>query len=877
MDHKTRNFMRSRFGHDFGTVRVHNDALAAESARAINAKAYTLGNDLVFAAGTYSPDTAWGKGILAHELAHVVQQRRGGASPGTDAGGRLEQAATEASAGVMRGESPVGVSGASAAGIARLPAGVDVPIFLPQDQDVSKLSADERQQWIQAIDKRLQYLESKAGNTTQPKSEIQIPGLEVDSPEAERVRLFDWRRKLAAGAGVLVAFGIVRTSALSAPVNQSSAASAPPDTDAKVAALRGAHTTPVAKSRLDITSFSSDEANTAIRNFYGSGQSKSANESPKDLPKAHTAPPAYLAPKTTPHTLEETLAAANADPHRHRAGADAKPPETAPLSTSELQTARKTFYRPKGEVTLPNGQVVTIPPKPSNEITEDIKFGESTLASANVQGVRADVVRNLNSELSSIEAGAANRDVNENLRKAHEAIGKGDLESAVQLTKSAKSAQKSLVAAAISGLSTGDRLLEAVKRAIAKAPEKTGEHLKGLLTEEAIASMALFATIYVISQLTPAGWIADVVAAGLLVATLDMTGDEVVEIVQHLASFANIASNAKTEADLDQAADHLATAVTKIGVDVVLAILLHKAGKAAGPYLKPPPTSNAVADVVTSQGKSSRVSLDSVPESGSATKGRGSTPEVKVDPHANKAASHLETLPPAEDIADVLEPTRFPETGNVKSRHPRGFETGRATPGRNVKPGTLEDLDPTRRRPVPSPRTKSVTRGQQLEGIDPSARTRVSFATEMRDALQKASDPAHPLHELTEPAGPGSVTPRQFRKVTRITESGKTETGRFHGGETGPVVQAGHQEAFASGAPQRFVLEDADFNQLTGNVIESKGAFSSKESLLVTKPDATGGIWVEAESLKLWERLGVVPSGTVDAAIARTPKLSGTP
>lgn len=147
----------------------------------------------------------------------------------------------------------------------------------------------------------------------------------------------------------------------------------------------------------------------------------------------------------------------------------------------------------------------------------------------------------------------------------------------------------------------------------------------------------------------------------------------------------------------------------------------------------------------------------------------------------------------------------------------------------------------------------------------------------MNDALKKASDPGHPLHKLTESV-PGSPNARQFRKITRVTEGGKTQTGRYHGGDTGAVVQAGHEEAFASGAPQKFALEDADLNQASGNVIESKGGFSSKESLLVTKPDGTGGVWVEAESLKQWERLEVVPKGTVEAAVKRTAALkSGKP
>jgi hypothetical protein len=68
--------MEPRFGYDFGQVRVHADAKAAESARALQARAYTVGHDLLFAAGEYAPENAAGQVLLAHELAHVVQQMR---------------------------------------------------------------------------------------------------------------------------------------------------------------------------------------------------------------------------------------------------------------------------------------------------------------------------------------------------------------------------------------------------------------------------------------------------------------------------------------------------------------------------------------------------------------------------------------------------------------------------------------------------------------------------------------------------------------------------------------------------------------------------------------------------------------------------------
>jgi hypothetical protein len=74
LDAETRSFMESRFGHDFSQVRIHTDAQAAKSARAVNALAYTVGQDVVFAAGQYAPGTRTGDRLLTHELAHVVQQ-----------------------------------------------------------------------------------------------------------------------------------------------------------------------------------------------------------------------------------------------------------------------------------------------------------------------------------------------------------------------------------------------------------------------------------------------------------------------------------------------------------------------------------------------------------------------------------------------------------------------------------------------------------------------------------------------------------------------------------------------------------------------------------------------------------------------------------
>lgn len=74
LDTATRAFMEPRFGHDFSQVRVHTDEQAANAAAGMQARAYTVGSDIVFGAHEYAPDTTAGRHLLAHELTHVVQQ-----------------------------------------------------------------------------------------------------------------------------------------------------------------------------------------------------------------------------------------------------------------------------------------------------------------------------------------------------------------------------------------------------------------------------------------------------------------------------------------------------------------------------------------------------------------------------------------------------------------------------------------------------------------------------------------------------------------------------------------------------------------------------------------------------------------------------------
>jgi hypothetical protein len=81
--------MEGRFGNDFGDVRVHTDGSASQSAKSVNAQAYTVGSNIVFQRDKYDPGSDAGRHMLAHELTHVVQQRSGPVD-GTDAGGGVK-------------------------------------------------------------------------------------------------------------------------------------------------------------------------------------------------------------------------------------------------------------------------------------------------------------------------------------------------------------------------------------------------------------------------------------------------------------------------------------------------------------------------------------------------------------------------------------------------------------------------------------------------------------------------------------------------------------------------------------------------------------------------------------------------------------------
>jgi hypothetical protein len=114
--------MEASFGHDLAGVRVHTDAQAAESARAVRAQAYTVGQHVVFGEDRFAPGTHAGRELLAHELAHTIQQRgAAGAPPGHDVHSIHETTARTASRSIAHGQPLQQELPAAGVGLSRAP------------------------------------------------------------------------------------------------------------------------------------------------------------------------------------------------------------------------------------------------------------------------------------------------------------------------------------------------------------------------------------------------------------------------------------------------------------------------------------------------------------------------------------------------------------------------------------------------------------------------------------------------------------------------------------------------------------------------------------------------------------------------------------
>ena len=154
LDPETRTFMESQFGRNFEAVRVHADGTADRSSRAVNAHAFTVGRHIGFSAGAYKPHEPDGRRLLAHELAHVVQQGPVGPDAElelTPANSPAEQQAESAAASVAE---TMGVAGTGARTFAARVGASTTHVALGR-ASISRQSATPKRTRLQCINNAL--------------------------------------------------------------------------------------------------------------------------------------------------------------------------------------------------------------------------------------------------------------------------------------------------------------------------------------------------------------------------------------------------------------------------------------------------------------------------------------------------------------------------------------------------------------------------------------------------------------------------------------------------------------------------------------------------------------------------------------------------
>jgi hypothetical protein len=144
LDPDVRADMEARFGTDFADVRVHDHETAHGQAVALEARAFTVGDDIAFGPGAYEPHSPVGRRLLAHELAHVVQQRRGGPEPALSHEAPHERAADAAATQVASGAASVHVPGGTGVGLARAPVPAIEDPEMARRRELSEREALER-------------------------------------------------------------------------------------------------------------------------------------------------------------------------------------------------------------------------------------------------------------------------------------------------------------------------------------------------------------------------------------------------------------------------------------------------------------------------------------------------------------------------------------------------------------------------------------------------------------------------------------------------------------------------------------------------------------------------------------------------------------
>lgn len=204
---------------------------------------------------------------------------------------------------------------------------------------------------------------------------------------------------------------------------------------------------------------------------------------------------------------------------------------------------------------------------------------------------------------------------------------------------------------AIAHMSTTQKLEEATMRSGSSLGRDFAQRLKAGLTPTSIGLLA--AQVFVASQLTPAGWVSDVLIGGLIVVSAVQLGPELAQVFRQLRLFVVTAKNAQSDQDLDSAGAYLASAIAQIGTDVGLALLTSLASKAVKASMKP--SGPAAGETSPSVGPRQKIALPATGTTGNL--------EASVE-----AATSLEKKPGAYLRLPKSQQAMMPE---LKTEHPK--------------------------------------------------------------------------------------------------------------------------------------------------------------------------------------------------------------
>jgi len=560
IDSSTREFMETRFGHDFGNVRIHTNDNAAKSAESINSRAFTLDNNIVFGTGQYNPYSNDGKKLLSHELTHFIQQNDNNfenriseshnqqskekviyrEEKQNDKSQRVSNMTNEYKAAVQRKDWP------EAAKILNGFNDFDIKSML------RKLSLDQLKSMLEGADVSMH---GWSGRVTTPINEIIVSkkGTEVSrvgSLEAQfqaAIKRKDWPEaaKILNGFNDQDIQSMIKKLSIQdmRSLMQGSQESMPGWSQRVVDPIKeiitsklGAEASRVddlnAKYEAAVTRGDWENAVVFLNGFNDSDITLMLKSPKLDIDKLQSMK--EKAPKWATRVtwkIDMTILAKIQDIELDKAG--------IPLSLNRTLSGNESNIVIEGEIQAIKKWLRDHPVSSKENI---------------------HLVETLN-RLQTIVLGR--------------------LAFGMPSTRSESSA--------ISSMSTIDKLIEALKRSEKHIAPEIWENVKELLSPASMAMMVSFTTIFIVAQANPGTWIADV-ALGLVIVSALLMVPELNHLLQEFTAYYRIAKDAKNDDELDKAGEHFAKAATKVFVDIIVAILLHKGTAKVKPKIEKIPS-----------------------------------------------------------------------------------------------------------------------------------------------------------------------------------------------------------------------------------------------------------------------------------------------